>query len=494
MREEKEYLYLKGTEELGDIVDAVREQEAKEIVLVIPKNTKSLLHPTNLEILKHEANKHRKKIYFSTDDERLIYLAKEIGIEIFLEDFIYEEANKIVTDIIPPQKIRPKISIKKEKPVSKKTSKKKVVILSTIVLIGILLSFWVINSSFSSATIELALKKQKINFEEVILLNTKITSPDFKELSIPAEEIEISKIHTIKQPTSGLKLAKAKATGKVKLINTDPENSISIIQGTRIKSSKGYIYRTVERVYLEPNASKDVIVVAEESGDAYQIENLDEIFTIPGLIGTYWENKIKVKLVEPILYLSQAKTVTIDDITEGKVKLEKELKDLIQNELKTKYKDYIFPEEMNIIDVKITDVYPAVGNIANEVIITGTAKLNLIGVKSSTLKEFLKDLIAKDSLKNNYNFNIKSLNINSIKLQNFDVKSKIATILVSGEVEFENRIDVNKFKKEILGKDIANVKEIINRYENIEKAEVSLRPFWLNYFPSDPSKIEIKIK
>lgn len=494
MKEEKEYLYLKGTEELGDIVDAIKEQEAKEVVLVIPKNTKCLLHPTNLEILKHEANKHRKKIYFSTDDERLIYLAKQIGIEIFLEDFAYEEATKIVTDILPPQKTKPKITIKKEKPPSKKLSTKKILMSGLVILVGISAIFWFLNYSFSSATIEIILKKHKINFEEVILLNPKITTPDLENLSLPAEEIEITKTHTVKQPTSGAKSAKAKPTGKVKFINTDQENSISIIQGTRIKSSKGYIYRTVERVYLEPNGSSEVIVVAEEPSEIYQIENLDEEFTIPGLIGTYWENKIKVKLIEPILYAPQAKTVTIDDITQGKIKLEKELKEIVQNEIKMKYKDYIFPEELNIVDLKVTDIYPSVGNIANEVILTGTAKLNLVGVKSAVLKEFLKDLVAKNNLKSNYNLNIKSLNINSIKLQNFDVKNKIATVLVSGEIEFENRVDINKFKQEIVGKDLANVKEIINKYENIEKAEVSIRPFWVNYLPADPSKIEVKIK
>lgn len=494
MKEEKEFIYLKGTEELGEIIDFIKEHEAKEIVLVIPRNTKCLLYPTNLEILKHEINKLRKKIYFNSEDERIISLAKQVGIEIFLEDFTYEEATKIVTDIIPPQKVKPKIRIIKEEPKKKKSSRKTIVIVGIIIGILILGGYMVIVNAFSSAVIEIVLKKQKMTFEEILILNPQITQPDLEKLSLPAEEIEIIKNHTVKQPTSGTKLGQAKASGKVQFSNLDPENSISIVPGTRIKSSKGYIYRTVERIYLEPKQSKEVIVVADNVGEEYQIDNLSESFTVPGLIGTYWEDKIKVKLVEPIIYSPEAKIVTVDDINQGKIKLENEIKLLIQDELKSRYKDYVIPEDINLIDFKIVDIYPSVGKVAKEVILTGTGKLVTIGVKKNQLTDFLKDIIAKENLKNNSNIKIKSLKINSLKVQNFDIKSKIATILIEGEIEIENSIDVNKLTKELVGEDLANLKHIINRYENIERAEVNIKPFWLNHLPSDPSKITIKVK
>lgn len=493
MKEEKEFIYLKGTEELGEIIDFVKDHEAKEIVLVIPRNTKSLLYPTNLEILKNEIHKARKKIYFNTEDERILSLAKQVGIDIFLEDFTYEEATRIVTDILPPQKTKPKIIIKKEIPQKKKSSKK-------LILVGIIIALIVfgtlifIANAFSSAIVEVTLKKQKMNFEEILLLNPQLTQPDFEKLSLPAETIEIVKNHTVKQETTGTKIGKAKATGKVQLTNLDNSNSISIIQGTRIKSSKNYIYRTLERVYLEPQQSKEVVVVADDVGEEYQIEDLSENFTIPGLKGTYWEDKIQVKLIEPIIYSPEAKIVTIDDINQGKIKLENEIKALIQNELKTKYKDYVIPEDINLVDFKVADIYPPVGKPSKEVILTGSGKLVTLGVRKNQLIDFLKDLIAKENLKNNANVSIKGLKINSIKSQNFDLKNKIATILIEGEVEIESNLDVNQLTKELAGEDIANLKKIINKYESIEKASITLKPFWLNRLPLDPSKITIKIK
>lgn len=494
MKEEKEFIYLKGTEELGEIIDFIKDHEAKEIVLVIPRNTKCLLYPTNLEILKHEINKIRKKIYFNTEDERILSLAKQVGIEIFLEDFTYEEAARIVTDILPPQKTKPKIIVKEEKPKKKKSSKKTFILAGIIIGILLLGGYLFAVDTFSSAVIEIVVKKQKVNFEEILLLNPQLTQPDLENLSLPAEAIEITKNHTTNQPTSGTKLGQAKASGKIELINLDQENSISIIQGTRIKSSQGYIYRTIERVYLEPKQSKEVAVIADNIGEEYQINDLSESFTIPGLVGTYWQDKIKVKLVEPIIYSREARIVTIDDINQGKIKLENEIKLLIQDELKNRYKDYIIPEDINLVDFKVLDIYPSVGKPTKEVILTGSGKLVTIGVKKNQLLDFLKDIIAKENLKNDANIKIKSLKINSLKTQNFDFKNKNATILIEGEVEIEKSVDINQLTKELIGEDIANLKHIINKYENIEKAEVNIRPFWLNRLPYDPSKITIKIK
>ncbi len=496
--EEREYLYLKGTEELGDIIDAIKGVESKEIILVVPRNTRCLLHPTNLEILKHEANKHRKKIYISTDDEKLISLAKSEGLEIFLEDFTYEEATKIVTDILPPSKIKPKIKIKEDiKPKAtsrKKINYKKVVTLSLIIGFILFTVFLYTNNLTTSATIEISLKKQDLPFEEVVMLDPNVNNPDIDKAVLPAEFIEIVKNHTVKQQTSGLKTSKAKPTGKVMFVNEDRENSISIIQGTRIKSSKGYIYRTMERINLEPGASKEVYVVADNTGSDYEIDDLNEKFEIPGLIGTRWEKLIKVKLVEPIVTGEGSKIVTVDDINEGKIKLEKEIKEVILQELAIKYKDYIFPEGINLVEVKVTDISHSIGQVADEIILTGSGKVQVVGVKKDKLIEFVKDLISKNNLKENKENNVVELKIDKVKLLNMDIKSKTATVSISGQLTIQGSLNVKKLTQELAGKNLAEAQKIFNNYPVIEKAELIIKPFWANYLPLDISKINVKIK
>ncbi len=496
-QEEREYLYLKGTEELGDVVDALKNVEAKEIILVVPPNTKCLLHPTNLEILKHEANKHRKKIYISTEDNRLSSLAKNVGIEIFLEDFEYEEASKIVTDIIPPSKVKPKIVVKEEvktKPISRKKNYKKSILTIVILLMLVTGTVIFVSNLNASATIEIYLKKQKIPFEETIILDPNSTSPDLEKGVLPAEFVEITKNHTVKQPTSGTKASKPKPSGKITLINEDPQNSISIIQGTRIQSEKGNIYRTTERVYLEPKSSKEVYVISEKAGSEYEITDLNTKFTIPGLIGTRWENLIQAKLVEPIIAGEDIKVVTVDDINEGKIKLEKELKEVILQELAIKYKDYIFPDDLNLVDIKILDISHSIGQPAKEIVITGSGKLQSIGVKKARFEEFIKDLLSKANLKENKDFNILNVKINKMKLLNLEMKSKSATVLVEGELTVQGYLNTKKLVEELAGKNLADAKNIFDNYPVIEKAELTIKPFWINSLPFDISKINVKIK
>jgi hypothetical protein len=494
---EKDYLYLKGTEELGDIIDAIKEYDGKEIILVIPRGTKCLLHPTNLEILKEEVDKLKKKIYFSSLDDRILSLGKQAGFDIFLEEYEREEALKIVTDIIPPKKVLKPKAIKRErveKPKAKGVNVSKIFLyLLTIAIIGfgILIS---LNKFANSAVLEISLKSQNIDFNESLTLDPNAVSNDVNSRILKAEYIEITKNHSIRQPTTGTKTGRAYASGKVIFKNLDPENSLSIIQGTRIKSPEGYIYRTTKRIYLEPNKEAEVDVIADSPGEKYNIEKDNTEFTVPGLSGTRWEDKIKVRLSSPIVVTEGQKVVTLDDINEGKIKLEDEIKKVIQEDLKLKYKDYIFPENAGVLDVKVSDVSNSVGQPASEIIITGTGVLKTVGVRQQFLVDFIKDLVSKENLENKQNIRIVNINIESIKMTNFDLKTKKMDVTVTGKVEIQGGVDVKKLISELKGQNISNAKEILNKYEEIEKAELFVYPFWSNSLPDDENKITIKIK
>jgi hypothetical protein len=495
---ERDYLYLKGTEELGDIIDALKEYGGKEIILVIPRGTKCLLHPTNLEILKEEVDKLKKKVYFSSLDDRILSLGKQAGFDIFLEEYEREEALKIVTDIIPPKKVLKPKAIKKERERVEKPSKTKVsfskIFLSLIIIL--IIGFVIIvslNKFANSAVLEISLKSQNIDFNEALTLDPNAISNDINSRILKAEYIEITKTHSIRQPTTGTKTGRAYASGKVIFKNLDPENSLSIIQGTRIKSPEGYIYRTTKRIYLEPNEEVEVDVIADAPGEKYNIEK-DTEFTVPGLSGTRWENKIKVKLSSPIVVTEGQKVVTVDDINEGKIKLEDELKKVIQEDLKLKYKDYIFPENAGFLDVKVSDISNSVGQPASEIIITGSGVLKTVGVKQKFLDDFIKDVISKENLGTKENIRIVKINIDSIKMTNFDLKTKKMDIIVSGKAEIQGGVDVKKLISELKGQNISNAKEILSKYDEIEKAELFVYPFWSNNLPEDEKKIDVKIK
>ena len=508
MTEERDYIYLKGTEELGEIIDALKEIQAKEIIIVVPRNTKCFLNSTNLSILRSELNKLRKKIYIDSDDERINSLARANGLDIFLSDYYGpEEATKIVTDILPPQKSKPVVkniknydqdkNIIKNSSNKNKKSKKSIPVLGFFIILIIFVGYFILVKYLAYFNLNIILKTEKHPIEETIILSANVAKPDLENLIFPAEYIEITKNHSIRQKTTGVKSGSNSLRGKVKFINKDLENSISLVPGTRIQTSEGNIYRTLERVNLDKGGEQEVTVFAEKNDPKYYLTDLNTKFTIPGLKGTRWEDKIEVTLLEPITGEEEGvHFVSLDDITDGKLNLEKQISDVIKQELKIKYSGYIFPEDLGIFDFKVVNISHNVGQQADEIILTGVGTLKTIGIKENSLKEYLKDIISKQNLRQDINFKIVNLKINSVTINdNFNfLKNKEMTISLKGEVEVKGDIDVKKLTAEIAGQDIKSVKNYLNQYSSIEKAELLIFPPWLNKLPLDISKINVKIK
>ncbi|GIW66848.1 MAG: hypothetical protein KatS3mg095_0746 [Candidatus Parcubacteria bacterium] len=507
MSEERDYIYLKGIEELGEVIDALRDIRAKEIIIVVPRNTKCFLNSTNLSILRDEINKLKKKIYIDSDDEKIISLARAHSLDIFLSDYGVDEVTQIVTDILPPQKSKPKITrkmIEKKDDVNdyqsnyssttKKGSKKTKIVYYLSFVFIIVVAYFVLINYFSSYTLNIILKTEKHPVEENIILSANISKADLDNLIFPAEYIEITKNHSIRQKTTGVKAGTDSLRGRVKFINKDQENSISLIPGTRIQTDTGNIYRTMERVNLQPGSEEEVVVFSEKNDPKYYLSDLDTKFTIPGLKGTRWEDKIEVKLLEPIIAEKEIHFVSLDDINNAKLNLEKQIKEIIKQELKLKYSNYIFPEELGVFDFNVVNISHNIGQQTDEIIITGTGNLKTIGIKENNLREYLKDIVSKQNLRKDLNFNIINLKIDSITMNDFNLKSKELIAYLRGEIEIKGDIDSKKLIAEIAGQNVDEIKDHIRKYESIERAELLIFPPWLNKLPLDISKINVKIK
>ncbi|MCS7183925.1 MAG: hypothetical protein NZ866_01085, partial [Patescibacteria group bacterium] len=211
MSEERDYLYLKGTEELGEVIDALKEISAKEIIIVVPRNTKCFLNATNVSLLASEISKLKKKVYIDSDDERIISLAKSHGLNIFLSEYGIEEATRIVTDILPPQKVKPyirkvvnqnELSTKKSSPKAKTFLNK--ILIFTLFLIVILIGYYFLTNNLASANLVITLKTEKHPIDDFLTLSANISEPNLEKGILPAEYIEIEKNHSLRQKTTGI--------------------------------------------------------------------------------------------------------------------------------------------------------------------------------------------------------------------------------------------------------------------------------------------------
>jgi hypothetical protein len=66
------------------------------------------------------------------------------------------------------------------------------------------------------------------------------------------------------------------------------------------------------------------------------------------------------------------------------------------------------------------------------------------------------------------------------------------TFNLSGKAQLEWLYDDASLKKALVGKSRSEIPAILQKYPTIEKADISLRPFWSRSFPSDISKVVVQ--
>jgi hypothetical protein len=86
-----------------------------------------------------------------------------------------------------------------------------------------------------------------------------------------------------------------------------------------------------------------------------------------------------------------------------------------------------------------------------------------------------------------------AMSITMSSYQNLGESSEVS-IRVTGDASFVWKIDVPKIASELAGIDKDSYSSIFLNYTSVDKAEVSIKPFWRGTFPKDPSRIHITIK
>ena len=516
--EERDYLYLKGTEELGEIIDILRNFEGKDIILVVPEGTRALAHPVNIEILKKELGNTRKKIYFNTEDTGISSLLKAAGFNVFLEEYEPEALQKMVTDIIVPSKKKaktaPRVVSKKRgsededesedeqelrprpfKPKRQKkfSAKSFLYVIGGIAVItgGVVM---ILNAFGSKATLTVFPKQEIKQFDEIIELRPDLITADPENQLMQGTKVAVTKTHTTSISATGEGRGGARAKGDIEISNSSGK-SLSLVQGTRFQSSDAKIFRSTERVYVPANGSETVSVVADESGGQYNKE-IGAVFSIPGLSGTSWEKDLIAKAASAISGGAQSgtKVVTLDDLANGKTQTEKELRGILMKELALKYPEFVFPEEIGVITIGKIDASHKVGQQTDKVSFSATGDVQTIAPKKEPLVEFLKDLVAKKNLQQQQYVEIAQIDIEQVRIMDLDPKLKFIRIQVQGKVRLKGTVNTVDLAKSLIGKRLEEIKNILDQTPGVENAEASLWPFWRKTFPTDPSEIEIIIE
>jgi hypothetical protein len=163
-----------------------------------------------------------------------------------------------------------------------------------LVLIVVLGVFIFLDNKLAKATITILPETEDLKSEVLLTVDSSLKESVLADKAIPGTIITAEKTYSEDFAATGLKNSQNTAQGTVKIYNNF---SIAqrLIKGTRLQAplekfqpalSKDETpwFRTAADVTVGAKASADVLVVADGTGEKYNIE--PSIFSIPGLVGT----------------------------------------------------------------------------------------------------------------------------------------------------------------------------------------------------------------
>lgn len=356
--------------------------------------------------------------------------------------------------------------------------------------------------NFPKADITLFPVRQPENIDLEIVASVETENPDFEKLTIPAtlQEVEIEK--TIPYETTEEKFVSddGKAKGKVVISNKYSSSPQPLVATTRVLSKEGKLFRITQGVTVpgmkgDAPGEVEVPVIADKPGQEFNID--PSTFTIEGFKGSPKYEKFEVVSKSPTSGGSdesgnkKAKVVSATDIENARQKtleqLDKDLEKLILEKVGSRGK--VMPDTARK-EIISNSSSLSEGDVSDDFNYTIKEKIRVLVFSDEDASQLLMKALEK-KLPSGYNIeDISKVNYNKA-IPDYD-NNKL-NMKISAVGTLSARIDIENLKKGVAGKNENGIKQFLENYSELEKAQIGISPAWLGSLPVAERKIEIQI-
>jgi hypothetical protein len=356
---------------------------------------------------------------------------------------------------------------------------------------------------FSSATIIITPKTQKITFNNDTY-TARTDSQNTTNLSF-----EVLKVHQTGSDIVSATVEKEvsqKASGKIIIYNNYSTAPQRLINNTRFESTNGKIYRINSSVVV-PGLKKvdgkvipgsiETTVYADQAGESYNMKLADLAgdFKIPGFKGDVRYQSFYARLKEDITggFIGLQRIVGADLRTETENIIKTKLKEQLLAELyAVKPENYlIFKDGYSVDFVNLPDT--AVDKDKVQINIQG----NLNGIVFNNIK--LAKYIATKKIKDYDGLQTELIPADDLVItftgkESTELwKNETLEIKFNGNATIKWLYDSETIKKDLAGKKESDMKNLASKYkDSVISIQVIFRPVWTRYFPDNLDKIDIK--
>jgi hypothetical protein len=298
-----------------------------------------------------------------------------------------------------------------------------------------------------------------------------------------------------------------KATGKVIIFNDYSKDKQHLVINTRLESPDHKIFRINQSVDVPGQkvvngktvpGSVETTVYADAAGEKYNIDKPVD-FTIPGFKGdpryTKFYARSKPDSVLSGGFAGTVKVPSDDAIATAKEALKQDLLKEATEKARAQVPPNVtfFPGSMVVKYEEVPQDYTAEN--AAKVTVRATASVFFFDTNSLvmllTTTAFPNDISTTlygipdmSTLKFNFVDSVDNVVLSDISKLQFHI---------AGPASFVGQIDSAKIIADLVGKNKKDFSTMIASQTNIHTADATIRPVWKTVFPTDPSKITVKI-
>lgn len=374
-------------------------------------------------------------------------------------------------------------------------------VMSVAALLGV--SFLVINY-FSSATVEVTPLSYHGHIEHDFTATKESSSAVVEGGALAFHFINLVDEKSQEVSATIEQKLQKKAAGKVIIYNSYSKDPQRLILNTRLESTDHKVFRIAESVVvpgakivggkLSQPGSVEVVANADAPGSEYNIGLGD--FTIPGFKGDprYSKFSARSKTDSPIAggFSGMVKVPSDKDVQQAQDDLKQALKTTAIEKARA-----LIPKGMTFFPGSTVLKFDEVAqDLTNASRVTVRATVSVFFFDTALLTQKIAEVALTD-YKNN------PLLLSNMPALSFTFLDKVDNVVLSdltqvkfhivGDPAFVGKIDEEKIRTELAGKDKKDFGSIIVNEVNVGKADATIRPMWKTQFPIDASKISVKV-
>jgi hypothetical protein len=358
----------------------------------------------------------------------------------------------------------------------------------TLLILGGL--FFVFSFIFNSASITIVPVKKDVQLNETYVIEKEDRADLFTTSSIPTSE-EISLPKNVKKAVSGT------ASGDIVIYN-DSTSLQKFIKNTRFETGDGKIFRIQDAVTVPAKSgtkkgSVNAKVTAETTGESYNIG--PSIFTVPGLKGS---PKFKLFSAESSETFSGGSSGNQNSVSELEIE---------------KGKTQVKEKNIAYLNKKLAENIPEGFSYSKDSLIVLNGPFTKLKDDddlatytqraTGTAIYFNKNLLIQKYLAKtegeNLNTNgtvdvldVENANVNLLDPNDLLDESKPSRVVLSGTAPVVFKPNKQNIIDYYTGKPVSEFVDIVNKFQFINTAKKTVRPFWASSFPTDTSKITVE--